>query len=114
MGICDVYHVWDENGLKKPSFVEKVNPDRVMLTLQIELDGNPDGKVDGNDGSLTPNELLVMQAISRIPSLSAAKIAAQIGISKPSVERILRSLKEKKYIRREGSTRGRWIVIRTV
>lgn len=117
MGICDVYHVWDENGLKKPSFVETVDPDRVLLTLHIESDGNADGNdgnADGNDGNLTPNELLVMQAISRNPGLSAAKIAAQIGISKASVERILRSLKEKKYIRREGSTRGRWIIIRTV
>ena len=47
-GICDVYHVWDENGFKKPSFVETVDPYRVTLTLQIETDGNP----DGNDGNL--------------------------------------------------------------
>lgn len=62
MGICDVYHVWDENGLKKPSFVETVDPDRVVLTLHIESDGNADGNdgnADGNDGNLTPNELLV-------------------------------------------------------
>lgn len=63
---------------------------------------------------ISPGFQVVMQAISRNPGLSAAKIAAQIGISKASVERILRSLKEKKYIRREGSTRGRWIIIRTV
>ena len=121
-GICDVYHVWDENGFKKPSFVETVDPDRVVLTLQIETDGNPDGNdgnldgndgnVDGNDQSLTQNEMLVLQVITQNPGLSAAKIGSQIGISKPSVERVLRSLKDKGRIRREGSTRGKWIILK--
>ena len=125
MGICDVYHVWDENGFGKPSFVETVDPDRIVLTLQIEtdgIDGNPngnDGNADGNDGnpdgnnrSLTQNEMHVLQVISRYPDFSAAKIGSQIGISKPSVERVLRSLKDKGLIRREGSTRGKWIVLK--
>lgn len=114
-GICDVYHVWDENGFKKPSFAETVDPDRVTLTLEIDTDGNidgNDGNIDGNDGSLTQNEILVLQVLSRTPALSAAKIGAEIGISKPSVERVLRSLKNKKFIRREGSTRGKWIVLK--
>ena len=114
-GICDVYHVWDENGFKKPSFVETVDPDRVVLTLQIETDGNPDGNdgyLDGNDGYLTQNEMLVLQVITQNPGLSAAKIGSQIGISKPSVERVLRSLKDKGRIRREGSTRGKWIILK--
>ena len=113
--ICDVYHVWDENGFKKPSFVETVDPDRVVLTLQIETDGNPDGNdgnLDGNDGYLTQNEMLVLQVITQNPGLSAAKIGSQIGISKPSVERVLRSLKDKGRIRREGSTRGKWIILK--
>ena len=86
-GICDVYHVWDENGFKKPSFAETVDPDRVTLTLEIDTDGNidgNDGNIDGNDGSLTQNEILVLQVLSRTPALSAAKIGAEIGISKPS------------------------------
>ena len=114
-GICDVYHVWDENGFKKPSFVETVDPDRVVLTLQIETDGNPDGNdgyLDGNDGYLTQNEMLILQVITQNPGLSAAKIGSQIGISKPSVERVLRSLKDKGRIRREGSTRGKWIILK--
>ena len=109
-GLCDVYHVWEENGFKKPDLIESVDPDRITLTLQIELDGNRDGN-DGNDGNLTKNELLVLQIISENPGLSAAKIGIQIGISKPSVERVLRTLKEKGKILRQGSTRGKWIVL---
>lgn len=114
IGICDVYHVWDENGFGKPSFVETVDPDRIVLTLQIETDGNPngnDGNPDGNNRSLTQNEMHVLQVISKYPDFSASKIGSQIGISKPSVERVLRSLKDKGLIRREGSTRGKWIIL---
>ena len=64
-GICDVYHIWAENGFKEPSYVETVDPDRIVLTLQMDPydngdDGN-DGNNDGNDGSLTQNELYVLQ-----------------------------------------------------
>lgn len=118
-GLCDVYSVWEENGFKRPEIIESIDPDRVTLTLQIEIDGNldgNDGNSDGNegnpDGNLTPNEHLVLAEIAKEASLSAAKIGVKIGISKPSVERIIRSLKQKGYIRREGSTRGRWIILK--
>lgn len=111
-GLCDVYNVWEENRFKRPEIVESISPDRVTLTLQIEIDGNFDGN-DGNpDGNLTPNEQIVLTEIVKDASLSAAKIGIKIGISKPSVERIIRSLKQKGYIRREGSTRGRWIILK--
>lgn len=119
-GICDVYHVWDKSGFKKPSFVETVNPERVVLTLQTEIDGNVDGNdgnfdgndgnVDGNNPGFTQNERLVLQVIAKDPGLSAAKIGSQVGISKPSVERALRSLKDKEIIYRKGSTRGKWVI----
>jgi ATP-dependent DNA helicase RecG len=118
-GLCDVYNVWEENRFKRPEIVESISPDRVTLTLQIEIDGNlddNDGNFDGNDGNpdgnLTPNEQIVLTEIVKDASLSAAKIGIKIGISKPSVERIIRSLKQKGYIRREGSTRGRWIILK--
>lgn len=118
-GLCDVYNVWEENRFKRPEIVESISPDRVTLTLQIEIDGNlddNDGNFDGNDGNpdgnLTPNEQIVLTEIVKDASLSAAKIGIKIGISKPSVERIIRSLKQKGYIRREVSTRGRWIILK--
>ena len=72
-GLCDVYHVWEENGFKKPDLIESVDPDRITLTLQIELDGNRDGN-DGNDGNLTKNELLVLQIISENPDCLPPKL----------------------------------------
>lgn len=120
-GLCDVYSVWEENGFRRPEIIESIDPDRITLTLQIEIDGNfdgNDGNSDGNDVNpdgnltLTLNEQHVLAEIAKEASLSAAKIGAKIGISKPSVERIIRSLKQKGYIRREGSTRGRWIILK--
>ena len=80
-GLCDVYNVWEENRFKRPEIVESISPDRVTLTLQIEIDGNlddNDGNFDGNDGNpdgnLTPNEQIVLTEIVKDASLSAAKI----------------------------------------
>lgn len=114
-GLCDVYHVWEESGFKRPEILETVDPDRITLTLQTDSDGNfegNDGNPDGNDGNLTSNESLVLQVLATKPDLSAAKIAAKIGVSKPTVERALTSLKKKGVIRREGSTRGKWIILK--
>lgn len=115
-GLCDVYNIWEENGFKRPELLETIDPARITLILQIDgNDGNNDGNdhnLDGNDNNLTLNETLVLNVILEEPALSAAKISAKIGISKPSVERVLRSLKQKNIIRREGSTRGRWVIIR--
>ena len=109
-GLCDVYHIWRENGFKEPELIETVDPDRITITLQIEIDGNLDGNDSNLRDNLSKNERLVLQALSTNPELSAEKIGKQVGISKSSVERALRSLKKKKIIIRQGSTRGKWII----
>ncbi len=78
--------------------------------MQTDSDGN-DGNPDSNDGNLTSNESHVLRVLTVQPDLSAAKIAAKIGVSKPTIERTLHSLKEKGSIRREGSTRGKWVIL---
>lgn len=37
IGLCDVYSAWKANGYKEPEFVETVDPDRITLTLKIEV-----------------------------------------------------------------------------
>lgn len=54
-----------------------------------------------------------MQAIKRNPSLSVVKMVKELGISNASIERALKSLKDKKLIAREGATKnGHWIVLK--
>ena len=38
IGLCDVYSAWKANGYKEPEFVETVDPDRITLTLTLEIE----------------------------------------------------------------------------
>ena len=64
------------------------------------------------EGFLTKTEFIIFEIIKENPKISAAKIAKDINISKRSVERSISVLKEKGYIAREGSTRGKWVIIK--
>lgn len=125
-GLCDVYHVWEENEFKRPEILETVDPDRITLTLQIASDGtapnnvrNLEGNVPnvgGNDRNpdvnLSVNEQKVLEMLRSAPASTAKQIAAVCGISEKTVTRLCKSLKEKRYIKREGSTRGKWIILK--
>lgn len=86
-----------------------IHPD-FEKSKMIAHDGN-DGNRDGNDG-LTEIEIAVLNKIRNSPKLSAQRIADRIGVSKPTVERAQRKLKEKGFIQRQGSTRGSWILLK--
>ena len=102
-----------------------MNPDRVTLTLQIgnnegNLDGN-EGNPDGNEGNLDGNEgnsdinataLKILDAINKNPSITAASIATLMGLSKATIERYQKKLKDAGYIKREGSTHGKWVILK--
>ena len=61
---------------------------------------------------ITQSEFIIYSIIKENPKISAAKIAKDINITKRSVERSIAVLKEKGYIAREGSTRGKWIILK--
>lgn len=136
-GLCDIFHAWKENGYKEPTIIETLAPDRTTLTLQIGFDNINDGvnenddKNDGvndgvnenygkNDGvgtaaypDLKKTEIRVYTHLKNNPSSTAAKISSAIGLSKPTVERAITSLKKKGYLVREGSPKtGRWIPLK--
>jgi len=71
-----------------------------------------DGNRDGNDGNLTETEALVYHALQQNPELSAVKMAEKLHVSRPTIERAEKSLKEKGYIARQGKTRGIWIILK--
>lgn len=60
---------------------------------------------------LTKTETKVLMLLIDDPSYTADSISKELGISKRTVERAFRSLKEKGHLRRLGSNRGgRWLV----
>ena len=61
---------------------------------------------------LSKTESAVYDVIKKDPKLSALKIAETAGFSKATVERAEKSLKEKGFIERKGSTRGFWNILK--
>ena len=118
-GLCDVYNVWEENGFKRPELIESVEPDRITLSLEIEVDSNcgrNDRNHDSNDRDrdrvLTENEAQVLAILRREPSINAVQVAAEMKVSVSTVNRVYKSLKRKSYIARDNQTRGEWIILK--
>ena len=119
-GFRKILNSLEKNGSPKPVFY--TDPERLSFATtlfihpdflksnQCVTDVN-DGNHDGNDGNLSANEIKILDVVAQNPTLAASKIGELVGISKPTVERTLKGLKNKGMIRREGSTRGRWIII---
>lgn len=104
------------NGSPEPLFETDDARTYFSTTIYIHPDFRNDGIRDGNDGNADGNlseiENAVFAAIRIAPAQSAKKLAKTIGVSEKTIERTTRSLKEKAYLKREGSTRGRWIVLK--
>ena len=50
--------------------------------------------------------LLILNAMQQDPKVSAAKIAIQLGVSSRSIEKHIRTMREKGIIRRIGPDKG--------
>ena len=111
-GLCDVYSNWETNGFKKPELQETVDPDRITLTLEIEIDSNRESNESNDDSNLTENEVKVIAVLRKNSSLNATQVAAETGLSVSTVNRVYKSLKNKNYIARESLTRGKWIILK--
>lgn len=103
-GLCDLFNNWKEFGFKTPVLCETVDPDRISLTLEIEIDSNRDrndSKHDSNErndnSNLTENEAKVITILRRDGSVSALQVSEETGISAASVNRVYKSLKNKAY-----------------
>ncbi len=111
-GLCDVYNIWEENGFKKPELVESVDPARITLTLQIEIERNSDSNERNDDSNLTENEMTVLTELRQNSGMSAEQVSKATGLSVSTVNRIYKSLKSKGYIARESQTRGKWSILK--
>jgi len=73
---------------------------------------NVDGLVDGLVDRLVESQVRIIELIKKNPKISKKTMAEQIGISQTSIDKHIKTLKEKKLIRRIGSDRnGIWQII---
>ena len=71
---------------------------------------NREDKADKREDN-ADNKTLVINAIARNSRLTVRQLAAELPISKATVERVLKALQEAGKLRRIGGTRGVWKII---
>ena len=78
-----------------------------------DKDGDRDGDKVGDKDNISDTQKQIMVIMSNDPRISAAAIAAEIGIAPRSVEKNIKKLKQAGMIDRDGPAfGGRWIVLR--
>ena len=116
-GLCDVFNTWKECGYKKPSIVETLDPDRITITLQIEMaDINIKNDVDNDVDdvvSLSTNEKKVFDYLKKHPTASIKETFTALSIGRATVDRAIKTLKGMHYLSREGDAKnGCWIILK--
>ena len=96
---------------KAKSLMESI-PCKITDTMGIIADVNllnEEDEVNREDNA--DNKTLVINAIARNSRLTVRQLAAELPISKATVERVLKALQEAGKLRRVGGTRGVWKII---
>ncbi|MDP2238388.1 MAG: ATP-binding protein [Bacteroidales bacterium] len=125
-GTLKIYNSCKEHGLPEPDIMEKDGG--FMVVLYKAPQGDDDGGViGGQDGgvigsviggviggvidSLTDRQKDVLTIIKENNKASYKAIAKELSINESAVGDHIKALKEKGAIKRDGSTRGKWIIL---
>lgn len=121
IGLCDVYSAWKANGYKEPEFVETVDPDRITLTLEIEVRDKTAENVANNVANvatvingytLTESEKSVYEFIVSHVNASTKEISEATGVTARTVQRSIKELENHQIIKKAGTrTRVEWIIL---
>lgn len=112
---------------KKPRFIsDNENFTLILPNLNYGLNNDDDGgNFGGNGGNLGGNEIdlnsseclqanefVILELLRENPRFTIVQLVKKTKIPERTVQRNLKSLKEKGYIKRKGSTRGIWIILK--
>ena len=128
IGLCDVYSAWKANGYKEPEFVETVDPDRITLTLEIEVRDKTAENVANdvanvvngvanvatviNGYTLTDSEKSIYEFIVSHVNASTKEISEATGVAVRTVQRSIKELENHQIIKKAGTrTRVEWIIL---
>ena len=122
MGLCDLYTNWKNSGYEKPVIEETIEPDRITLTLQIEIvtsgrdsENGRDNVIDNGRDSENGRDNVIDKILNEIKNddrISVAQIARNIKVSERTVGRHIKTLKEAEVLVREGTKNGKWIILK--
>ena len=118
-GFQKIIRALKTNGSPMPIFETDENRTYFMTTFLIhpEFMTSDEGRNEGRNGeetvALTDNEQLILNTIRLDNRVTMVKIAEQTGLSRATVERVVKAMKEKQIIWRVGSTKnGNWIILK--
>ena len=128
IGLCDVYSAWKANGYKEPEFVETVDPDRITLTLEIEVRDKTAENVANdvanvvngvanvatviNGYTLTESEKSIYEFIVSHVNASTKEISEATGVTARTVQRSIKEVENHQIIKKAGTrTRVEGIIL---
>lgn len=121
MQIFSDLNIVDHTGHGVPIIIEKygqrafeISDNHIIVTIPFDLKVMESRNVGVNVGAdLNEAERKILELILNDPTLTAARLSIEIGKTKRTAERHLKSLQEKGYIERSGSDKsGNWKIVR--
>jgi ATP-dependent DNA helicase RecG len=109
-GVDRMYRELEEGGWPKPMFKQ----DDFMLRASLNaISASPDDPDDSNDPNLVQMDVTgqILSLIRSNPSVSRKELSERLGISERRVRDALRGMQDAGKLKREGSTRGFWIIV---
>lgn len=117
-GFGKILRALEKNGSPKPLFETDDERTSFAATLFIHpgfiANGIDSGNNNGNnygDENQFDNAERILKIMKDTPQITIDQIVSDTGISKRTVSRIIKELKGKDMIRREGTKNGTWIVL---
>lgn len=118
-GFQKIIRALKANGSPMPIFETDEDRTYFLTTFLIHLEftassGAVNEAVNGavNDG-MTDNEKLVLNAMKLDATITTPKMVELLGLSRTTIQRAIKSLKEKGFIQRNGSDKsGTWIILK--
>ena len=99
-GVSEVVSICRRCGMPDPVYFETVNPETVTV---IMCSATASGSYD--------LEEVIQDMMRRDPTISLDSMARRTGVDRNKLARLIDKLKKKGLVRREGGTRGRWVVM---
>lgn len=96
-GIYRIYRTCRQEGLPEPDLMEQFDPSRVTFALELKSDDDA--------------RSAIIRLIGDDNKISIDDLSARIGISKSTVSREIRKMKNEGVISRVGGTKGHWKIV---
>ena len=110
-GIPNIFNVWKKQGWPAPEISENIEPERIILSLEIKKASDKKQAINVSDKKQTAKTALYRETIisylTENVTAKSSEISSLIGISAPRTRAILSEMTEDGIIVAEGANRNR-------